>query len=143
MAIANIYLTFNGNCEEAFLFYQSVLGGEIPYIGRFNEMPAEGGKTLSPEEGDRIMHMSLALDPNTTLMGSDTGGEWAMHYKPGNNFSISLNASSKEEADKWFAGLSAGGRANMPMDSTFWGSYFGMLEDRFGINWMISFEQGK
>ena len=75
-------------------------------------------------------------------MGSDTGGEWASSYKPGNNFSISINADSKEEADRLFNGLSAGGKVTMPLANTFWGDYFGMLEDKFGINWMMSWNEG-
>jgi PhnB protein len=74
-------------------------------------------------------------------MGSDTGGEWASNFVQGNNFSISVNTDSIEEADKLFNGLSAGGHATMPMDKTFWSSYFGMLTDKFGINWMISIEE--
>lgn len=143
MASANIYLTFNGNCEEAFNFYKSVFGGEFPYVGRYKDMPAPegGGKQFSAEEGNRIMHISLPIGGGTYLMGSDTGGEWAPSYKPGNNFSISVNADSKEEADRIFAGLSAGGQVTMPMNKTFWGDYFGMWTDRFGINWMMSFNE--
>jgi PhnB protein len=73
------------------------------------------------------------------LMGSDTGGEWAASYHPGNNFTISINTDSKAEADRLFNGLSAGGQITMPLNNTFWGDYFGMFADKFGINWMISF----
>ncbi len=141
MTTINIYLTFNGNCEEAFNFYKSVFGGEFPYVGRFKEMPADAGKGVSDDEGNRIMHISLPISPETVLMGSDTGGEWASSYKQGNNFSISINADSKESADKIFNDLSAGGTVTMPMGNTFWGDYFGMLTDKFGINWMMSFNE--
>lgn len=144
MASANIYLNFNGNCEEAFDFYKSVFGGEYPYIGRFKDMPAqegEGGNKMSPEDGNKIMHVSLPVGNGTVIMGSDTGGEWASSYKQGNNFSISLNADSKEEADRLFAGLSAGGQVTMPMNKTFWGDYFGMWTDKFGIAWMMSYNE--
>jgi len=143
MATANVYLTFNGNCEDAFNFYKSVLGGEFTYMGRFKEMPAEGGKPLPPEDADKIMHVSLPVSKETILMGSDTGGEWAPHFKQGNNFSISLTAGSKEEADRLFNGLSGGGMVTMPMNQTFWGDYFGMFTDKFGINWMMSFNAGQ
>ncbi|MFN0276113.1 MAG: VOC family protein, partial [Chitinophagales bacterium] len=117
MAIANVYLTFNGNCEEAFNFYRSVFGGDFDYLGRFNEMPAgEEGAKMSPEDGEKIMHVSLRLSRETALMGSDTGGEWAKDYKQGNNFSISLNTTSKEEADTLFNKLATGGQATMPMN---------------------------
>jgi PhnB protein len=141
MTTVNVYLTFNGNCLEAFEFYQSVFGGEFPYVGRFKEMPADAGQPVSPEEGDKIMHISLPISTETTLMGSDTGGEWAANFAQGNNFSISINTDSKESADRLFTGLSAGGMVTMPMAGTFWGDYFGMFTDQFGINWMVSFAE--
>ena len=140
MTTVNIYLNFNGNCEEAFLFYKSVFGGEIPYLGRFKDMPPqEGAPPMPAEMGDKIMHVSLPISTETMLMGSDTGGEWAPTFVQGNNFSVSVNTDSKEEADRLFNGLSAGGLVTMPMNATFWGDYFGMFTDKFGINWMISF----
>jgi PhnB protein len=141
MASVNVYLTFDGKCEAAFNFYKSVFGGEFPYVGRYKDMPAEGGKAIAPEEGEKIMHMSLPISKETMLMGSDTGGEWASNYKQGNNFSISVNADSKEEADRIFNGLAKGGQVTMPLNNTFWGDYFGMLTDQFGINWMMSFNE--
>src|SRR5687768_7188630 len=143
MATVNVYLTFNGNCEEAFKFYQSVFGGEIPYLGRFKDMPATEGPKISPGDEEKIMHMSLPISKETMLMGSDTGGEWASSYKQGNNFSISINTDSKEEADRLFSGLSAGGAVIMSMNKTFWGDYFGMFTDKFGINWMVSFNEAQ
>lgn len=140
MASINPYLTFNGNCEEAFNFYKSVFGGDFAYVGRFNEMPPQEGKTMPEEEGNRIMHISLPIGNGAALMGSDTGGEWAQGYSAGNNFSISINAESKDEADKLFNGLAAGGQVTMPMSNTFWGSYFGMCTDKFGISWMMSYD---
>lgn len=139
MTTINIYLTFNGNCLEVFDFYKSVFGGEYPYVGRFSEMPPqEGMPPLSEEDQNKIMHMSLPISKETILMGSDIAGPWATSYKVGNNFSISIGTDTHEEADRLMAELSAGGKVTMPMDKTFWGSYFGMLTDKFGINWMIS-----
>lgn len=143
MATVNAYLTFNGNCEEAFLFYQSVFGGEFPYLGRFKDMPQEDGNKSDPAMAEKIMHVSLPISKETCLMGSDTGGEWASSFKEGNNFSISINADTKEEADRLFNGLSAGGKVTMPMDQTFWGDYFGMWTDKFGINWMMSWNENQ
>jgi PhnB protein len=145
MPVVNVYLTFNGNCEEAFNFYKSVFGGEFPFMGRFKDMPPSepGAKSLSEEEGKRIMHVSLPISKETMLMGSDTGGEWAADYKQGNNFSISITAQSKNEADSIFEALSKGGTIKMPLNDTFWGDYFGMLTDKFGINWMMSFSEKK
>lgn len=142
MAVANVYLIFNGNCEDAFNFYRSVLGGEFTYMGRFKEMPPmEGSRSMPEADANKIMHVSLPISKETTLMGSDTGGEWASDFRQGNNFSISLTAASKDEADKLFNGLSGGGMVKMPMNQTFWGDYFGMFEDKFGVNWMISFNE--
>lgn len=139
MATVNIYLTFNGNCEKAFNFYKSVFGGEFPYIGRFKDMPpGEDGGKLSAEDAERIMHVSLPISKETMLMGSDTGGEWGTSYLQGNNFSISITAVSREEADRLFNGLSAGGTVTMPLAKTFWSECFGMFTDKFGINWMVS-----
>lgn len=144
MTTVNIYLTFNGNCEEAFNFYKSVFGGEIPYMGRFKDMPAgEDGGKLKPEDANKIMHVSLPISKETMIMGSDTGGEWASGYSQGNNFSISITTDTKNEADRLFNGLSAGGKVSMPMNKTFWGDYFGMFTDKFGINWMVSFNEAK
>jgi PhnB protein len=142
MTTVNVYLTFKGNCEEAFSFYKSVFGGEFPYIGKYKDMPPqEGMAPISKEGGEKIMHVSLPISKETMLMGSDTGGEWASGYTQGNNFSISITTDSKEEADRLYNGLSAGGKATMPMSKTFWSSYFGMFTDKFGINWMVSFDE--
>ena len=143
MAAINPYLVFNGNCEEAFLFYKSVFGGEFPYIGKFKDMPpAEGNPVLSEADGNKIMHVSLPIGDGSILMGSDSNsasGEIAF----GENISLSINAQSKVEADKLFNGLSAGGKVTMPMNDTFWGAYFGMFADKFGINWMVNFDENE
>jgi PhnB protein len=141
MASVNVYLNFNGNCEEAFIFYKSVFGGEFQYIGRFNEMPpSEHTDKMTVTDGEKIMHVSLPVGKETVLMGSDTGGEWAPGFLPGNNFSMSINTDSKEEAEKLFKGLSNGGKVTMPLNKTFWSDCFGMFTDKFGINWMVSFD---
>jgi PhnB protein len=143
MATVNAYLNFNGNCEEAFNFYKSAFGLEFQYIGRFKDMPPQEGMPVSKEMEDRVMHVSLPISKETVLMGSDTGGEWASSFKQGNNFSISINAGSKEEADQLFNNLSQGGQVTMPLNNTFWGDYFGMFTDKFGINWMVSYNSSQ
>jgi PhnB protein len=141
MPTVNIYLTFNGNCKEAFDFYKSIFGGEFPYSGTFGEMPPQEGMQPIPEEmKNKIMHISLPISKETMLMGSDTGGEWAKKITFGNNFSISVNTKDKEDATKIFNALSEGGTVTMPLEDTFWQSYFGMLTDQFGINWMVNCE---
>lgn len=142
MATINPYLTFNGDCEAAFTFYKSVFGGEFPYIGRFKDMPpTEGCDPLPAAEGEKIMHVSLPISAETILMGSDSSEAFGQATIVGNNFSISINTDSTAEADKLFEGLSAGGKITMPMDKTFWGAYFGMFTDKFGINWMINHDE--
>jgi len=141
MATVNVYLTFDGNCEEAFNFYKSVFGKEFSYIGRFGDMPPSEESKLSEADAKRIMHVSLPISNETILMASDTTSEWAGTLKQGNNFSVSINTASKEEADALFNGLSAGGKVTMPLANTFWGAYFGMFEDKFGINWMVNYDE--
>lgn len=139
MTTVNIYLNLNGNCEEAFNFYKSVFRKEFAYLGRFNEMPAgDEIPQLPPGMQDLIMHVSLPISNETCLMGSDTGGEWAPDFKQGNNFSISVNTNSKEEADRIFNKLASGGEVTMPIGKTFWSEHYGMCTDQFGINWMVS-----
>ena len=141
MTTINPYLIFNGNCEEAFLFYKSVFGGEFPYVGKFNEMPpVENQPELSEEDANKIMHISLPIGNGTILMGSDSN-EASGEVNFGNNISISINVDSKQEADRLFDGLSAGGNAYMPMTQTFWGAYFGMFTDKFAISWMVNFDE--
>lgn len=142
MVTSNIYLNFNGNCEEAFNFYKSVIGGEFGYLGRFGEMPPAETARLAEEDKNKIMHVSLPIG-TSILMGSDCNTEQGACFIIGNNFSISVTAESKEEADKLFNGLIAGGQVVMPLMNTFWGDYFGMLTDKFGVNWMISFNTGQ
>lgn len=141
MPVVNPYLNFPGTCEDAFNFYKSVFGGEFAYLGRFGEMPPQDGYTVPESDKTKIMHVSLPLTGGSTLMGSDTGGEWSSKAVVGNNISISINATSKEEADNIFNGLSEGGKVTMPMANTFWGDYFGMCTDKFDIQWMMSYNE--
>lgn len=139
MAATNIYLNFDGNCEEAFNFYKSVFGGDFTYIGRFGEIPESENHKVPEADREKIMHVGLPIGP-TVIMGSDCGSEWSAKYKQGNNFSVAVTAYSKDEADKIFKDLSNGGQITQPIDTMFWGDYFGMLTDKFGINWMVSFD---
>lgn len=143
MAAVNPYILFNGNCEAAFNYYKSVFGGDFTMLSRFSEMPPQEGVELSDEDGKLIMHVSLPVGEGTILMGSDAGGESAPEVVVGNNITISITAESKEQADLLFKGLSDGGKVTMPLDNTFWGSYFGMCTDQFDVNWMISFGESQ
>ena len=140
MATINAYLTFDGNCEEAFNFYKSVFGGEFPMVGRFGDMPpAECMPPLPEDAKNRIMHITLPISEETILMGSDTMAGVHEH-KVGNNISLSINTNSREEAERVFHGLSEDGNVTMPLSDTFWGAYFGMWTDKFGINWMVNYD---
>jgi PhnB protein len=140
MATVNIYLTFNGNCEEAFNFYKSVFGGEFGYVGRFGEMPPQDGMPTIPDaEKNKIMHISLPVSKETMLMGCDSSEALGEAIVVGNNFSITINGDNKVEADRLFNELSKGGKVTMSMNDTFWGSYYGLFRDKFDINWMINF----
>lgn len=141
MATTNSYLNFNGNCEEAFNFYKSVFGGEFTYIGRFSNIPKESYQVPEADK-NKIMHVSLPIG-KSVLMGSDCGSDWAPKFTQGNNFSISITAETKDEADRLFNALAQGGKINMPLADAFWGDYYGMLTDKFGINWMMSYTEPK
>ncbi|MFC1734133.1 VOC family protein, partial [candidate division KSB1 bacterium] len=139
MTTINPYLTFSGNCEEAFNFYKSVFGGEFPYVGRFKDMPAEEGMPpVSDEDKEKIMHISLPISKETVLMGSDTSEAFSPLPTIGNNISISVNTDSIDDVTRIFNELSKGGKITMALNKTFWGAYFGMFTDKFGINWMIN-----
>jgi PhnB protein len=138
MTTINPYLTFSNNCEKAFNFYKSVFGGDFGYVGRFSEMPSE---TPIPEaDKNKIMHISLGISKETVLMGSDSSEAFGQPTVAGNNFSLSVNVESEDEAHRIFNELSAGGVVKMPLDKTFWGALFGMFTDKFGIHWMVNYD---
>lgn len=141
MAAINPYLTFNGNCEDAFTFYKSVFGNEFQYIGRFGEMPPQDDMPPVPDnEKNKIMHVSLPISKETILMGSrHFRSLWKSDY--GNEYYVSINTDSSQEADTLFNKLSVGGKVVMPMAKTFWGAYFGMFTDKFGIPWMVNYDE--
>jgi PhnB protein len=133
------YLNFEGKAEEAFRFYEKVLGGKLSEIHRFGSMPAQPGVELTPEQKNLVMHVALELPEGQMLMASDMLPGMGPARVEGNNFSISVHPDSREEADRIFKALSEGGTVTMPMADQFWGDYFGSLTDRFGINWMVNY----
>ena len=133
----NPYLNFNGNTEEVFNFYKSVFGGEFAMGMRFGDTP--GCENMPETEKNGIMHIALPIGSNV-LMGTDVPKSMEQ-VTAGTNMSISVNVSSREEADRVYNGLSAGGKATMPMNDMFWGDYYGMLTDRYQIQWMISYSE--
>jgi len=140
MASINPYIHFNGNAEEAFTFYRSVFGGEFAMIARFKDLSSPE-HPVDEKEANKIMHIALPIGKHSVLMGSDTPEFLGRHNENENRSKISITAESKEEADKLFNGLSAGGSVEMPMSDAPWGSYFGMFRDKYGFEWMISFSK--
>ena len=140
MTTIHPYLNFKNSCKEAFDLYRSIFGGEFESMIRFKDMPMSD-QPLPDHVADLIMHVSLPIGQGFRLMGSDAPEGFAPKMTPGNNISVSINTDSKAEADRLFNGLSASGKVNVPMDNAPWGSYFGMFTDRFGIDWMVSFDQ--
>ncbi|MCY4413158.1 MAG: VOC family protein [Caldilineaceae bacterium] len=131
----SIYLNFNGNCRQAFDFYRSAFGGDYITISTFGEGPDDMG--MPEDELDRIMHVSLPIG-DSVLMGSDTSAAFGPPHQAGNNFSVSCHPKSREETERLFAAISAGGTVTMPLDDMFWGSYFGACVDKFGIPWQFN-----
>ena len=138
MALINPHINFNGNAEEAFTFYKSVFGGEFAMVMRFKDMPGME-HPIAEAEANKIMHIALPIGANI-LMGNDVPEFMGRVNEAENRSKISISAESREEADKLFNGLSAGGAVEMPMADSPWGSYFGMFRDKYGIEWMVDFD---
>ena len=140
MTAMNPYLNFAGNTEEAFNFYKSVFGGEFTALMRFGDMPGcEGAETqIGEADRDKIMHIALPIGNGNMLMATDSLESLGQKLNQGNNYYITLSPDTREEADRLFNGLSAGGRVEMPMADMFWGDYFGCFADKFGVQWMIT-----
>jgi PhnB protein len=140
MALINPHINFNGNAEEAFTFYKSVFGGEFAQIIRFKDLSSPEFPVAETEtEANKIMHIALPIGKNI-LMANDVPESMGRTNENENRSKISISAESKEEADKLFNGLSAGGQIEMPIADSPWGSYFGMFRDKYGIEWMVDFD---
>ena len=131
----NPYLNFSGSCEQAFQFYQSVLGGELE-LSRFSDMPADD--SAPPVDGNLVMHVSLPIGDGQVLMGSDRPAAMGP-TEVGNNVNVIINPDSSDDGKRIFDALAAGGQTTMPYERTFWGADFGMLTDQYGINWMVNY----
>lgn len=138
MALINPHINFNGNAEEAFLFYKSVFGGEFAKIIRFKELSSPE-YPVAENEANKIMHIALPIGKNI-LMANDVPESMGRVDENENRSKICISAESREEANKLFSGLSAGGTIEMPIADSPWGSYFGMFRDKFGIEWMVDFD---
>jgi PhnB protein len=139
MAQLNPYVMFNGNAEEAFHFYRSVFGGEFVTIVRFKDMPGGPDQKWTESEANNIMHIALPVG-NSLLMANDVPSGMGRVEENENRSKISISADSKEEADKIYKGLSAGGQVEVPIADSPWGSYFAMFRDKYGIEWMVDYD---
>ncbi|MDH3499648.1 MAG: VOC family protein [Acidimicrobiia bacterium] len=136
MMQVNPYLNFSGNCEEAFEFYKSVFGGEL-YISRFSEIPSDDS---APQiDGNLIMHVSMPIGDGQVLMGSDRPDVMGA-TTAGDNVMVIVSPDRTDDAKRIFDALSDGGTVTMQFERTFWGADFGMLTDKFDINWMVNFD---
>ena len=138
MAIINPHINFNGNAEEAFNFYKSVFGGEFAKIIRLKDISSPEFP-VAENDANKIMHIALPIGKNF-LMANDVPESMGQVNEKENRSKISISAESREEADKLFSGLSAGGTIEVPISDSPWGSYFGMFRDKYGIEWMVDFD---
>ncbi|MCZ7597858.1 MAG: VOC family protein [Gammaproteobacteria bacterium] len=137
MKSVNPYLNFPGNSEEAFNYYKTVFGGEIMMIVRFRDF-GDNGMGVAEEDLDKVAHIALPLGPDHVLMATDCVGSMGKNFIAGNNYYITLEADTGDEADRLFNALSDGGNVEMPLQRTEWAEKYGVCADRFGVQWMVS-----
>lgn len=142
MTTINPWINFNGNAEEAFTFYKSIFGGEFTKIIRLKDL-ASSEFPVADVDAEKIMLITLPIGKNNVLMANDVPSFLGKVSENENRSKISVTAESKEEAQALFNGLSAGGKVEMPMDNSPWGTYFGMLRDKYGIEWTVEFPVAK
>ncbi len=142
MTTINPWINFNGNAEEAFTFYKSVFGGDFTKIIRLKDI-ASAEFPVSEADAEKIMLITLPIGKSNVLMANDVPSFMGKVNENENRSKISITAESKEEAERLFNGLSAGGTAEMPMADSPWGSYFGMFRDKYGIEWTVEFPTAK
>jgi PhnB protein len=128
------YLHFNGNCAEAFAFYEKLMGGKIMFASKFGDSPMAA--QFPAEMKDKIIHISMKIG-NSVVMGSDAPPN---HYSKPQGMGVSVNVQTAADADRVFAGLAEGGSVTMPISTTYWSPRFGMCTDRFGVPWMVNCE---
>lgn len=138
MPTLNPWINFNGNAEEAFTFYKSVFGGEFTKVVRFKDIASEEFP-IPEKEQQKIMYIALPIGSDTLLIANDVPEVLGRVNEHENRSKILVRTESKSEADRLFAGLSAGGEVEGPMGDSPWGSYAGMFRDKYGIEWIIEF----
>ena len=143
MKRVSTYLNFPRNTEEAFLFYQSIFGGEFTRggIARFKDIPpSPDSQPISKEDLNLVMHVELPIYGGHVIMGTDAPESMGFKVSIGNNVHINLETETKEETNKLFKALSTGGKVTMELQEMFWGAYFGSCIDKFGVQWMFNCE---
>jgi len=139
MRTINPWINFNGNAEEAFTFYKSVFGGEFAKIIRFGEL-SSAEFPVAEKEATKIMHIVSPIGKHNVLIANDVPEFMGRVDENENRSKISISAESREEADKFFNGLSAGGNIEGPIGDSPWGTYAGMFRDKYGIEWIVEFD---
>lgn len=137
MTTLNPYLNFDGKCEEAFEFYRSIFGGEFQDLSRFSEMP---GGDQDDGDSDRLIHVALPIGDGQVLMGSDTRSDMPAP-SAGDAVHVNIAPDDEDESRRIFEALAEGGTVTMPYERQFWGADFGMCTDKYGINWMVNYDQ--
>lgn len=147
MKSVNPYLNFEGTTEQAFNFYKSIFGGDFSALVRFGDLPKsenpedqQGCAGMAMPADDKIMHISLPLPTGNVLMATDVVSSEQFPFNPGNNFSIGIQADNTDEGQKLYDALSKDGMPLMPFAPADWGGHWGMLVDKFGIQWMVDCE---
>lgn len=141
MLTLNPYLVFKDNCEDAFNFYKVVFGADNLYISHYKNVPQDSKQLFPLSAEGKVMHATLQINAQTAIMGCDSIEAYDEQAagNAGKNFYLHVSIDSRGETDRVFGELSAGGQVVLPMEQTFWGSYFGMIKDKFGITWKLTF----
>jgi PhnB protein len=140
MATVHPYFNFLGNTEEVFNFYRSVFGGEFLNVTRFSDMPDMSGNLLDADK-NKIMHIALPINKEVMLMGTDALESMGHTVTNGTSISLAITPDSKEDGERIFKALSAGGSVEMPYEKAPWGAWFAMFNDKYGIKWMVNFDE--
>jgi PhnB protein len=138
----NPWINFNGNAEEAFIFYKSVFGGEFTKVIRFKDI-ASPHFQVAEKDAEKIMQIALPIGTTNMLIGNDVPEFMGKVSENENRSKIHVAAESREEAEKLFAGLSAQGQVEAPLTDSAWGTYYSMFRDRYGIEWIIEHDPQK
>lgn len=133
------YLNFNGNTEEAFIYYRSVFGGEFQVLMRFSDMP--GSEKMNAADRKKIMHVALPIGDSNILMGTDVLESMNQKLTTGDNLHISITTDNEAELKRQFNALAADGTVIMPLSAESWSPLFGMLKDKYGVQWMFNYKK--